>query len=84
MGPDSVPSEVTRDWNQDPSLKLDESEIIYPGEIRECIESGTGDVAMGCRARQIFVIPTVLEDWMEAFSRRCDCHLSAGLAAVRK
>ena len=48
-GPDSVPSEVTPARNQDPPLELAEPELIYRGEIRVWIESGTGNVTMGGR-----------------------------------
>ena len=51
-GPYSVPSDVTRAWNQDPPLELAESELIYGGEIRSWIKSGTRNVSMGGKVRQ--------------------------------
>ena len=60
--PDSVPSEVTQSWNQDPPLELSEPELINQGEIQVWVESRTGNVAMGGGVSQMFVAPTVLED----------------------
>ena len=78
-----VPSELTRFWNQDPPLELAEPELINRGEIRVWVESGTGNVAMGEEARQMFVVRTILEEWLEAVAKCCNWHLGVQLSAVK-
>ena len=80
---DLVPSELTRFWNQDPPLELAEPELINRGEIRVWVESGTGNVAMGEEARQMFVVRTILEEWLEAVAKCCNWHLGVQLSAVK-
>ena len=80
---DLVPSELTRFWNQDPPLELAEPELINRGEIRVWVESGTGNVAMGEEARQMFVVRTILEEWLEAVAKCCNWHLGVKLSAVK-
>ena len=83
MVPNSVLSEVTSAWNQDTPLELADPEQIYQGYIRAWIESGTGDVEMGGKGSQECVVPTVLEDYIGALTKRCGFQRTVELSAVR-
>ena len=74
---------MTSAWKQDPPLEIAELELIYRGEIIVWIESGTGNVARGGKARQMFVAPTVLEECLESVSRWCDWQLVVEVSAVK-
>ena len=47
------------------------------------IESGTGNVEMGGKARQMLLAPTVLEEFMEAMARSCNWQLAVEVSAVQ-
>ena len=96
-GPYSVPSEVTRAWNQDPPLELAESELIYGGEIRSWIKSGTRSVSMGGKVRQELLYKrfwrTGWEPWQDGVICRwlwncllweCDLALKEGLVGAHE